>query len=226
MTLILFDIDGTLTATTVCDAECYATAFEHIFGFALPSTDWHDYTHVTDTGIIAEALQRAGRSPLSDEQLLAFESHFLREVQRAHRDTPEAFAEIPGAKAILERLSGHSDVTVALSTGGMKSTATFKLNSIGVDASAFPGGFANDARSRSDIARIAMDRANVSTTDIVYVGDGLWDALTSSALGIRFIGITRESSRDRLRSAGATVFLDDYLDQDAFLAAVRLATVP
>ena len=57
MTLILFDIDGTLTATSRCDADCYAAAFERTFSIPLPTTDWHAYKFVTDTGIITEVLE-------------------------------------------------------------------------------------------------------------------------------------------------------------------------
>ncbi|MBI5094256.1 MAG: HAD family hydrolase [Candidatus Hydrogenedentes bacterium] len=226
MTLVLFDIDGTLTATTDSDARCYARAFEQVFGIPLPTTDWHTYTHVTDIGIIDETLQRTGRAALNEHELEHFEQRFLREIEEEHAANPAGFAEIPGARAIIERLCAHPDYTVALSTGGMRATATFKLKCIGVDAAGIPGGYANDARSRADIARIAMARADAVTADIVYVGDGLWDAVTSAALGMRFVAITRESCRDRLRSGGATVFVDDYANQDAFLAALRHATVP
>ena len=43
VTLVLFDIDGTLTATSAVDAQCYAAAFYRTFGFPLPTTDWDVY---------------------------------------------------------------------------------------------------------------------------------------------------------------------------------------
>ena len=68
--------------------------------------------------------------------------------------------------------------------------------------------------------------ANGNATDIVYVGDGPWDARTSTAMGMRFIGITGDAPSDRLVAHGASVCLNDYQDQDAFFDAVRDAAVP
>lgn len=226
MTLILFDVDGTLTATTATDADCYARAFQQVFRFPLPTTDWRAYTHVTDTGIIDELLRRERRRPLTKPEQDSFETQFLLELQTEYRSNPDGFAEIPGAKALLERLHAQPGFTAAIATGGMKATAAFKLQCIGVDAASMPASFANDAQSRAEIARFAVTRANASATDIVYVGDGFWDVCTAAKLGFRFIGVTQESSAPRLRAAGASVCLDNYLDQDAFFRALRQATVP
>ena len=54
--LILFDIDGTLTATNAADAKCYSAAFEKTFRLPLPRTDWDVYEHCTDFAIAREVL--------------------------------------------------------------------------------------------------------------------------------------------------------------------------
>jgi len=38
--LVIFDIDGTLTATNQVDTRCFAAAFLEVFGTEI-STDWH-----------------------------------------------------------------------------------------------------------------------------------------------------------------------------------------
>ena len=108
----------------------------------------------------------------------------------------------------------------------MRRTAHYKLSRIGIDGAAVPGAFANDALSREGIAQRAMAAAGGGFRDIVYVGDGRWDATTSAALGMRFIGITHEASEERLREAGAEVLLPDYRDPEAFFEALTRATVP
>jgi hypothetical protein len=45
-------------------------------------------------------------------------------------------------------------------------------------------------------------------------------------MNMRFIGIAAGASADRLRVLGATVFLEDYSDQEAFWQAVRAASAP
>ena len=43
---------------------------------------------------------------------------------------------------------------------------------------------------------------------------------------MRFVGVCREYSRERLVRAGATTILDDYSDLDSVLGAIESAEVP
>ncbi len=226
MRVILFDIDGTLTATTNADNGCYERAFLTTFGFELPTTDWHRYRHVTDMGIIQEVMEWTEREPASPSDIDRFEQTYATELASSFAKNPTGFAAVPGAKAILAHLAIRDDLRIALATGGMRKTALFKLRQIGVDGAAMPGAFANDAISRADIARIALQRTGVTASDIVYVGDGAWDVATSAELGMRFVGICREYARERLVAAGATVVIDSYSDIAAFHRAADTATVP
>ena len=232
MTLILFDIDGTLTATSGVDEKCYAAAFEKTFGLLLPTTDWSVYEHCTDFAIAREVVVSSRGAPPSAEECEAFERAFVVELEKEYAVNPGGFNEVPGAKAILEAIDARSDMRAAIATGGMRSSACYKLSRIGVDAASMPAGFANDAESREDIARCAASRADGHrqggdrALDLVYVGDGPWDVKTSAAMNMRFIGIAGGASADRLRALGATVFLEDYSDQEAFWQAVRSASAP
>lgn len=226
MRLILFDIDGTLTATSQIDNACYARAFRKTFGREIPTTDWNCYTHVTDVGILQELLDREQGELLESEDVDRFESNYRRELEAAFVRSPEAFRGVPGARKILRRLTCSPDVVVALATGGMRRTALFKLSRAGIDGSRIPGAFANDAISRADIARTAIARTELDPDDVVYVGDGVWDARTAAELGIRFIGVVHESDANALRSSGATTFVSDFGDADAFLIALETASVP
>ncbi len=226
MTLILFDIDGTLTATNFVDAKCYASAFAKVFGFPLPSTDWEVYTHCTDCAIIHEAVEKHRGTPATQSEIDAFERHFVADLEVECAANPGGFVEIPGAKRILEAIAARDGLCAALATGGMRGSACYKMARIGVDAMAMPAGFANDALTREGIARCAIARANGNAIDIVYVGDGPWDARTCAAMGMRFIGITGDAPSERIEAHGVSVCLNDFLDQDAFFNAVRDATVP
>ena len=226
MRIILFDIDGTLTATTNADNHCYETAFEESFGFPLPTSDWHCYKHVTDMGIIQEVMENAGRRPATMDEIGRFEEIYEGKLADTFSRHPDGFIEVPGARRLLEALTKAEGVIPALATGGMRRTALFKLRQIGIDGGSMPGAFANDAISRADIARIAIQRTGVTPNDVVYVGDGAWDVATAAELGLRFVGICREYSSARLSSAGATTILDNYLDEGAVNAAIEAARVP
>lgn len=226
VTLVLFDVDGTLTATGDSDMKCYAATFEKVFGTPLPSIDWHSYTHVTDSGVLGEVLEQMRGSFVTTYELEQFEEAFVRELEAEYSANPASFTEVPGARALLEMIASRDEFCAALATGCMKGSALFKLSKIGVDGTSMPGSFANDAFSREEIVEGAIKRANTDTGHIVYVGDSPWDVRTAAALKLGFVGITKESSPQELKAAGATVCLEDYSDPDAFLNALCGAPVP
>lgn len=223
--LVLFDVDGTLTSTTGCDLKCFKEAMVEVFNVPLPSDDWNTYRHVTDTGIIAEVMASAEGRTVTLEEFERFEASFKAFLHREYRLNPSAFGEVRGAETVLRQLLDQG-IPVALASGGMRETALFKLRCAGIDGEAYQGAFANDALTREGIALRAMERSGASRADVVYVGDGLWDVRTSRTLGMRFVGITCESSEGRLRKAGATTCLHDYSDLEAVMKALEEAAVP
>ncbi len=226
MRLVLFDVDGTLTATSRVDNRCFARAFERTFRRPIPTTDWNAYKHVSDVGILKELLEDDPSVRLSEGDIAAFERVYKRELETAFILEPAAFRSVPGARGMLRHVAESVDTVAALATGGMRQTALFKLSRIGIEGASMIGAFANDAVSRTDIARMAIERSGVSPDDIVYVGDGLWDLRTAAEMGIRFIGIAYESSPEHLSSAGATIILSDYENARAVSEALETATVP
>jgi beta-phosphoglucomutase-like phosphatase (HAD superfamily) len=226
MRLVLFDVDGTLTATSRIDNTCYARAFRRTFGRDVPTTDWNCYHHVTDVGILREILNCEQGEPLCSKEIERFEENYRRELEGAFIRKPAEFRSVPGARDALRKMAESSTVRVALATGGMRQTALFKLGRAGIDGSRIPGAFANDGITRAEIARTAIQRAEIEPEDVVYVGDGVWDVKTAAEMGMRFVGVVHESDIERLRAAGATTFVTDYEDTNAFGIALETASVP
>ncbi len=80
--LLVFDVDGTLTATNEVDTRCFARAFLETFGIAL-NTSWHIYPHRTDSGIICHS----------------FSQHFRRAPTAGRaRFIPRAFSDLAGKR--------------------------------------------------------------------------------------------------------------------------------
>ena len=52
MKLVMFDIDGTLTASNDLNDQAFVQTVQDIFGIMAVSQDWLAYTHVTDTCLI------------------------------------------------------------------------------------------------------------------------------------------------------------------------------
>lgn len=117
MQLVVFDIDGTLTDTTVVDGECYWRAVGELLGIAGQEPDWSDFRHVTDAGIAAElCLRHLGREMRSGE-IEAIGSRLVALLEVALvKDRIEY--QITGSAEILSILDRSSEFAVALATGG------------------------------------------------------------------------------------------------------------
>jgi phosphoglycolate phosphatase-like HAD superfamily hydrolase len=218
--LVVFDVDGTLTATGAVDTEVYAQAFVAVFGAALPTTDWAQYGSTSDRGIAEEAVRRLRLDP---RRLPEFEERFVADLRRA-LDRRGA-APVPGAVGVLDRLAtaGHA---VALATGAWQESARVKLAVAGIELGDRVLVGSDFHVAREEIIREARRRSTATATDrTVYVGDGPWDLLAARALGVPFIGVDADDT-GALGRAGVRHVIRDYLDFPGFLSALSAAGVP
>jgi phosphoglycolate phosphatase-like HAD superfamily hydrolase len=216
--LVVFDVDGTLTATGAVDAEVYAQAFGAVFGVVLPTTDWAEYSSPSDRGIAEEAVRRLRLDP---RRIPEFEERFVAELRRAleHRGAEP----VPGAVGVLDQLAtaGHA---VALATGAWQESARAKLAAAGIEIGNRVLVGSDFHTAREEIVQEATRRSR-ATERTVYVGDGLWDVRAARALRMPFIGVDSEST-GALRRAGVRHVIGDYRDFAVFLSALCDATVP
>jgi phosphoglycolate phosphatase-like HAD superfamily hydrolase len=224
--LVVFDVDGTLTATNEVDTRCFAWAF--IEEFATPiDTAWETYPHRTDSGIIRDNFfQRFGRAAIPAE-LLRFQARFILLLEREWHNQPAAFAEVAGAATAFARLKREQRWALAIASGGWQVSARFKLAKAGIAAAGIPAAFADDAEAREDIVRTAIARARdhyaCSFDRIVLVGDSDCDVAAAKRLEIPFVGIAAGDDAV-LRSAGAMQIVGDYTEYDAFVEALDRAS--
>jgi phosphoglycolate phosphatase-like HAD superfamily hydrolase len=224
--LLVFDIDGALTATNEVDTRCFARAFLEAFGIAL-DTSWHNYPHRTDSGIIRHSFaQHFGRIPTAVE-LDLFRERFLILLEREWRAAPQNFKAIAGATRAFTRIVQQRDYVLALATGGWRASALFKLEKGNIPIVGLPAAFADDAAEREEIARIAIDRARFhyqpAFDRIILVGDSDCDVTTAPRLGLGFVGIAADANDAVLRTAGAQYVLRDYVDFATFMRTVEIA---
>ncbi|MDB5318843.1 MAG: Haloacid dehalogenase domain protein hydrolase [Phycisphaerales bacterium] len=217
--LIMFDIDGTLTETNDVDTRCYVQAMSEHLGVAIDS-EWSRYRHVTDSGIAAELLERHGRPPGELDQVRA---RFVALITDALRATPDACTQIPGAADFLRSLRRMPDIVIGLATGAWSESARAKLHHARLDVEDLAFASADDAESRIDIMTACRDRAASSgmpISETIYVGDGIWDAQASHALGWRFIGIAQGIRAEQLRQAGASKVFADFRNPQTVLSGL------
>ena len=63
-----------------------------------------------------------------------------------------------------------------------------KLQSAGIDVYGIPIASSNDHYSRTEIMKLAKDKANISSNhSITYFGDAAWDQMACNELGYNFV---------------------------------------
>ncbi len=216
MHVVMFDIDGTLVDSAGFDSELYAEAVESVLGVEIDS-DWARYEHVSDSGILDEVLSRL--HPPEEHAALAarVQRHFVALVREHLERRAETVREIAGAKRLFERLCAIRGVRVAIATGGWEPTARLKLAHVGIDVNRTGFASSSDAKIRTDIMRLAAERALRGDTlaRATYFGDGAWDLRASAALGYDFVAV----------GGGVVhgVAFPDLRDTDAILASLGLS---
>ena len=190
MHLVMFDIDGTLVDSAGFDSELYVEAVRSVLNVEIDS-DWNAYEHVSDSGILAEVLRRV--RPANEHVTLAarVQERFVALVGDYVRRAPQAVREIAGAKRLVERLLGLPNVRVGVATGGWEPTAKLKLAQVGIGIDRVGFASSTDARARTDIMRLAAQRAlrGAICVRATYFGDGDWDRRASEELGYDFVAV-------------------------------------
>lgn len=181
---VIFDIDGTLLESAARDDELYRAAVSSVLGDVRLRAALADYEFVTDTGILLRILDDNGmdRDPQIVEAVRREFETLLREHIRRHGP----FAEVPGARSLIRRLSASKDHSVAIATGGWRSTAELKLASSGFEFDGVPLCSADDAVDRRRIMQLALQALGTSVRSVVYYGDGDWDRAACASLEWEF----------------------------------------
>ncbi|MCA9006194.1 MAG: haloacid dehalogenase-like hydrolase [Planctomycetaceae bacterium] len=215
MQLCLFDIDGTLTATSDIDTACFVQALKDVFGLQEVNTDWSIYPDVTDSAVTTRLVEmQRGQAP-TESEMRQIREHFYALLQTAFEHSPEQCLPIAGGPRFLNSLARDPQIAIAFATGGWEQTARLKLELSGYDHGHYPLASANDAFTRTAICSLAVERAQqqYAVTDfetIIAFGDGIWDARAAVELGYRFVGIAQGEKTNLLQTAGAELILPNY----------------
>lgn len=225
MRLIMFDIDGTLTDTNVIDAQCFIQALADEFGFSEINADWSTYQHTTDSGILEELFRKRLARPPAEEEIKRFQVRFTDLLSAAGEEDPHAFKPIAGAHDMMRMLVNDPQLAVSLASGGWQRSARLKLRLAGLASDDLPAAFADDAQAREQIMKCSLERAcchyrQQSFTTIIYIGDGVWDALASKNLDFKFIGIGAGKQAAALEAVAAARVFADYSDAESFRTTI------
>jgi len=181
---VIFDIDGTLLDSSSADEKLYVQAVERVIGRARVRPNLSDYEHVTDTGILLQLL-RDNNVAATGEVIASIRNEFFALVD-AFIVEHGPFPEMPGARALLERLRSSDVHEVAIATGGWQRSARSELRAAGFAVENVPLASSDDAVDRVGIMRVALDSIGKECHTVTYFGDGPWDQRACKDLGWTF----------------------------------------
>ena len=201
MTVLFWDIDGTLLTTAKAGVFAWDDAVRELTGrdFALAQMR---IAGLTDYQIALKTFEQMG--------IEADEAFLRRFVDRYGELLPASLPRrqgrvLPNVREILEHLSGRDDVRSYLLTGNTRAGARAKLTHYDLIQFFPDGAFAEDTGARSSIAARALElarRAGPVAEDRVFViGDTPHDIDCATAIGARTIAVaTGGYAIDELRA--------------------------
>ena len=204
--LIVFDIDGTLTDSVIQHQKAFTETLLEI-GVNKINSDFKSFKHHTDSFIAKEIYEENQNKPFTKDKIQKFKNGLTQRINLVN------FKEIEGAKDLVEKLQKESEFGVCYATGSLRKPAEHKLNSIGLKFEEWQLVASDQIYSRENIVEAAIKSScknyNVEKFErIISVGDGLWDLLTANNLKLEFIGVG-EKNRELLIQGGAKRVVQD-----------------
>ncbi|MCH2156994.1 MAG: HAD family hydrolase, partial [Opitutales bacterium] len=172
--LAIFDIDGTICDTQDIEGICYAQAYSGVFNQSLETVDWSKFEDPTSAGIIRSLCGNMSDFGIRETR---FKERFVQLLKEKQPHHPGDFSPLPGAVDFMKQLSDDYGYRIAFATGGFDTEAEFKLACCGIELSAYAHATSSDTPKRTDIIRLATQRAQSELTEVVYFGDAPWDVV-------------------------------------------------
>jgi phosphoglycolate phosphatase len=192
LTLVFWDIDGTLLTTGRAGIFAWQDALREIAGVEV-DLDSFDTAGHPDFGIARRLLTEYGGVSEPDPAIVR------RLVNRYEDLLPAALHRragrvLPNVREILESLASTPDVWSLLLTGNTRRGARAKLEHYGLSEFLRGGAFSDAEGDRSMIARAALESAATSgcspaPNGVLVVGDTPHDVRCAGAIGARAVGV-------------------------------------
>lgn len=225
-TLLLFDIDGTLLRADDATRRAINKTFGEIFGIENPEQNV-PFMGRTDLGIFKDvALKLLGR-PLQNGELRQVVDRYVT-LLPAELELCESFCLMPGVPQLLHQLSLRVDVILGLETGNIEPAAYLKLKRGDIDRYFSSGGFGSDSEDRTELIRLAIERArnrngDIPNRNIFVIGDSPHDISAGKNAGVNTIAVgTGRGDSRKLLGQSPSCFFPDLSDIPSFFKRIGL----
>lgn len=202
---VLFDVDGTLVDSNYVHVHAWVRAFEVE---DQPVAAWRVHRSIgMDGDTLIRSLARG-----ADEAVL---SRLKDHHSQFYREAAAQLTVLPGARALLRRVSDLG-MHVVLATSAPEDELMLLRRVLDCDDVISMVTSSRDvemAKPDPGIVNVALERAGVSASCAVFVGDSTWDALAARRAGVVTIGLRSGGvGTCELDCAGASVIYDDPRD--------------
>ena len=224
-TLLLWDIDGTLTLSGGAGMRALQQALARECGIDRSLADI-DYAGRTDRYIVSQILLRIGLPDTEANHARLIEAYLLELPQALHNPGTRV---LPGVAAALAILAARPDCALALLTGNIERGARIKLGHHGLSHYFKFGAFADDSPARNDLGPVALRRAQAhcgvafAPERVFVIGDTPHDIACGRVIGARTIAVaTGQYPLEQLQPHAPTAVLPDLADTAGFLRVLGL----
>ena len=213
---ILFDVDGTLISTGGVGTRSWRWAFEKLHGVSADIGE-HSEAGMTDPVVGRTTFHEViGREP-TDREMARLLAGYLERLPVEVRNSAH-YRVLAGVDELLPRLQA-AGMLLGIVTGALETAAHIKLARAGLAPLFTFGGYGSDSDDRSELTRIAIDRAgailgrNVPSARVYVVGDTPRDVEAARSVGATAVGVASgKYSAEELRRAGASFVLGSLED--------------
>ncbi len=217
MTILLFDIDGTLSTSQGAGTQAMTKTFQQLWGIdnALKGMN---FAGRSDSWIVPTALSNQGRDCSADD-LARFIDHYVPHLGTAVQERNSQLC--PGVRPLLDALT-RENVTLGLGTGNFRRAAEAKLKPFDIWDYFVDGGFGDDHPDRTELLAIGLDRLRSHANegaDAVVIGDTSHDVKAGHAIGAKVVAVKTGYAKPG-ELDGADVLLEDLSDLQASMAAL------
>lgn len=226
--LILFDIDGTLVASTHNGVKHWklrlSKVIKEVYGKEITfEIDAHRYNGGVDRNVLRSIARDAG---VTDDA--EFDAKFSRVREVFHEALKESvrmheidYQAIAPAVSLVEHLRAAKRHFYGLITGNIEINGWFKLEAAGIKEHFSFGAFADEVNDRAQLARHAVEKATkhfmqpFAPRDVIIIGDTVHDIRCGKAVGATTIGVATglTTSHEDLASEGADLVVDSLMDE-------------
>lgn len=213
VSLLLFDVDGTLIHTGGAGIRAFQRTFSELFRVQVP-TDGIRFHGRTDLEILEDIFVAGlARSPRPEE----VQAICRRYLGYLHDEVPQSpgYRIMPGLPHLLEVLAGRDEVRLGLATGNLEVAARIKLSRADLNRYFSFGGFGSDAKDRTVLIRKAIDRGKnlvggSHEIRVIVIGDTDLDIACGRAAGAMTVAVaTGGDSWEILQQASPDHLLED-----------------